>query len=677
MKITVQKKKDHGPDKTITNPGFHKQFIINRFSAEEVKILTALSKNWYLTSSGETLRIAQSTYDYFLMKPTHTTSEMFNIEREIVCVFSDYENFEPRSLDFIDKVYSRLTKMRAETVCAVLISRAADVEERVERLLKSDPEHRIIIPATYSELSNGNATQTLENRFRKHFYTRDLFSFLSPLKKDTYFFGRSNLINEIANKYQSSEHTSLFGLRKSGKTSIVYAIQRRLEANGDCAVSLDCESPSVHGLRWYELLEKLVLLYHKAKDSKAKIDTDDRYTPKTAADSFEEDILKIYNSKKPTSTIFIFDEIERITPVTGSSKHWKDEEDFIYFWQTMRGFYQKHPSVFCYMLVGTNPSCIEAPTLAGHDNPIYASIHSQYVPPFNIEQVRQMVTRLGDYMGLKFDELIAAKLTEDYGGHPFLIRQACSQINKFATEERPTSVDKSLYNKAKNSFREHSKEYLEMMIKVLEDWYPDEYEMLCFLAQGDTSNFEEFAKSNTSYTRHLIGYGLIQKGKSGYTFNFDEVSELLREKHKNEKLNLSEEEKVQEISTRRNRIEKALRQVVRNTLKICFGTKKAKDVVIASVPEARRPSLTNHDLGELLEKDSSPLFLLDLISIIKREWSSFEKVFEIDKTKLTLMLEEINTKGRPDAHAKTINSDDFQQIRLYLKQLEKILEEWN
>ncbi|MCV5540536.1 hypothetical protein OFN30_34955, partial [Escherichia coli] len=77
-----------------------------------------------------------------------------------------------------------------------------------------------------------------------------------------------------------------------------------LEAKGDCFVSLDCESPSIHGLRWYELLEKLVLLYLEAKKSKVKINTSGRYDVKNAAESFETDILKIYNSKKTASAIF-------------------------------------------------------------------------------------------------------------------------------------------------------------------------------------------------------------------------------------------------------------------------------------------------------------------------------------------------------------------------------------
>lgn len=663
-------------DKAITNPGFHKQFVLDRFNAEERKILVSLSREWYLTSSGKELQIAQSTYSYFLMKPTHKTSEMFNIEREVVCVLSGYENFEPRSLDFFEQVYRRLPKMRAETVCGILISRAEDVEEKVEGLLKADPEHQIIVPVTYKEMSDNNATRILENRFRKHFYSRDLFSFLSPLKKDTYFFGRSNLISEIVSRYQSGEHTSLFGLRKSGKTSIVYAIQRRLESNSDCVVSLDCESPSVHGLRWNELLERLIKLYHKTKGSKIKIDTNGRYCIKLAADSFEEDIQRIYQSKKPSSTLFIFDEIERISPKTGSSIHWREDNDFIFFWQTMRGFYQKYPHVLCYMLVGTNPSCIESPTLLGHDNPIYASIPSQYVPPFTSEQVFQMVTRLGDYMGLKFDSLMAAKLTEDYGGHPFLIRQACSQINKLSKSERPTTIDKTIYSQAKNEFRKISRDYLEMMIQVLSEWYPDEYEMLCFLAQDDLETFNSFANENISQTLHLEGYGLIQKGSAGYFFNLEEVSELLKNKHKHEKIHLSDEEKVQEVSLRRNRLEKGLRVLVRNSLKISMGAKKAKEAIIASIPESRRTHLQSYSLSDLLDKDSSPMFFLELINTIKREWDSFSNVFEIDKNRLIIMLEEINLSGRPDAHAKTISSDDFQQLRLYFKKLENVIEDW-
>jgi hypothetical protein len=41
------------------------------------------------------------------------------------------------------------------------------------------------------------------------------------------------------------------------------------------------------------------------------------------------------------------------------------------------------------------------------------------------------------------------------------------------------------------------------------------------------------------------------------------------------------------------------------------------------------------------------------------------------------MLEEVNSSGRPDAHAKYVDKDEFAQLRLYFKKLEEILEDWS
>jgi hypothetical protein len=139
---------------------------------------------------------------------------------------------------------------------------------------------------------------------------------------------------------------------------------------------------------------------------------------------------------------------------------------------------------------------------------------------------------------------------------------------------------------------------------------------------------------------------------------------------------LNEDEKVAEISARRNRIEKLLRVTIRNTLHASYGKKKATEVVLAAIPEKRRESLKSLTVDALLARDGSPLFLLELISIVKREWAALQNVFEIDKTKLEVMLEEVNASGRPDAHARYLKDDDFMQLRLYFKKLESVLEDW-
>lgn len=663
-------------DKSKTNPGIHRQFRMERFALREQQLIQRLASQWYVTSSGARLRLATSQYDYFLMKPTQIFSEMFNIEREIIVVLSPYPSFEPRSLDVFDAAQRQLSDLRVESVCRVLISDDPETERKIADLLKTDPEQPIVIPFTYDELCSPYDDFFLRNRFRAHFYTRDLFAFLSPLRKDLYFFGRSELLQELINKHRAGEHTGLFGLRKSGKTSIIYAIERHLTAHGGEFLSLDCESPSVHGLRWYELLEKLVKDYKTLRGSKYKIKLDSRYSEKTAADSFAEDVLGIYQSKGRLSLLLLFDEIERISPRTGSSPHWRDGTDFVYFWQTLRGFYQRNQDIFTYMLVGTNPSCVEQSMIVGHENPLFGSIPNDYVPSFTVDQTREMVRKLGRYMGIQFDEVLYSKLVEDFGGHPFLVRQFCSKVHQACKGDRPIRVDKALYNRVMKTFKTFAIDYLAMIVSVLRDWYPEEYDMLRFLAQGDQSTFSQFAEDNVLYTRHLIGYGLITQSEHGFSFNIEALREYLDNLHKYERLNLTDDEKVAEISARRNRIEKLLRVVVRNALRTAHGRKKAGEAVIKALPEKRREAVATSDVDILLARDTSPLFFLELIAVIKREWAALQNVFELEKNKIELMLEEINECGRPDAHAKYANNDEFTQLRLYFKKLEAILEDW-
>ena len=415
-------------------------------------------------------------------------------------------------MDAFDYGASKYQSLRVDNVCRVLISNDPETERKVTDILKDDPEQPIVVPFTYQELSKPYDDYFIRNRFRRHFYTRDLFSFSSPLRTDLYFFGRTQLIQDIVNRHRSGENSGLFGLRKSGKTSIIYGIERFLKTHGGQYISIDCENPSIHKLRWNELLYNVVEKIQSVKESSFRISSLEDYKEKNAANRFESDLKGIYNSKEPKPVLLIFDEIERISPVTGSSNHWREDDDFVYFWQTLRYFFQRNPHIFSYLLVGTNPFCVETSKFKHHDNPLFSSIPFQYVPPFDVTKTREMVRKLGRYMGIKFDELIYSKLTEDFGGHPFLIRHMCSTINSLCVGDRPANVDKALYFKAKDKFFISSKHYLSMIVDVLQEWYPDEYDMLIFLANGDLNEFEAFAKESNYYINHLVLYQIDYDG---------------------------------------------------------------------------------------------------------------------------------------------------------------------
>ena len=212
-------------------PGINPSAVLDHFMDDERRIIERFAKDWYVTNGGGELWLSNtSNYRYALIKPTDIFQEMFNIDREMILLFSPYENFEPRTLDAITKAFSQHQTLRIERICSVLISRDSNVEYKLKELLKNDQEAQIVVPFTYDELSKPESDPYFfRNRFIQHFYARDLFASESPLKKDLYFFGRTDLVHAILNRHRSNQVSGLFGLRKTGKTSVIFGVQRGLK----------------------------------------------------------------------------------------------------------------------------------------------------------------------------------------------------------------------------------------------------------------------------------------------------------------------------------------------------------------------------------------------------------------------------------------------------------------
>jgi hypothetical protein len=657
-------------------PGINSNASLDHFNEEEKSIVKRLSSDWYITNSGGEIKLGfTSSYKYFLLKPTSVYKELFNIEREIVVIFSEYSDFEPRTLDAFDHVINKYQELRIEKVCSVLISKDEKIESKIRDLLKSDPEYQIIIPFNYKEISENPDSFFIRNRFRDHFYSRDLFAFQSPLKKDLYFFGRTDLVHRLVSRHRSSENSGLFGLRKTGKTSIIFGVRRVLEAHNGISVFVDCQNPSFHRKRWFSAL-RYVIEELKAQNS-VSVSTNDesRYTEENASTAFEKDLLKIYGRLKRKNFLIIFDEIEQITPGISASEHWKTGSDFVFFWQTLRSIFQKHDQLFTYLVAGTNPKCIEIDRVHGIDNPIFSQLPYEYIPSFDVPQTREMVRKLGRIMGLKFDEILYSKLTEDFGGHPFLIRNVCSAINTHViSEERPVRIDKSTYERGVQFFNEQYSSYIEMILTVLKEYYNDEYEMLKFLALGDFETFNDLARLSKEYTNHLLGYGILDRNNNNYTFKIESIKLFLAETNKYKKINLSDQEMLSEISERRNNMEPRLRDIVRKGLRLSHGENDAKKKVLDVFGEPRKSKYSSYSYKDIFDPRKAEIYFEDLRKVIEKEWTVFEYLFGRDKESFTVAMKAVN-KYRADAHAKPLTKEEMDYFRVCATKLENYISE--
>lgn len=668
-------------------PGMHPSVCNKKanFQNEEWKLLEKLAKEWYVTNAGE-VNIAQSYYKYALIKATLPYREMFGFERELIVVFSSYEIFQPRSIDAIDTIYrsvlDKYQALRVERICSVLISKDIEIEIKIRKLLTESKESQVIVPISYEEFLTNEHSYFLRNKFKSSFYDRDLFDITSPLRKDLYFFGRTDLINKLGDRHFSNENSGVFGLRRSGKTSLIYAVERQMERVASPSIYIPCDDTSFQQRRWneclYYVLKQLVDKYKNKNRLKGILSPIESYSEKDAQAMFKKDLLAIYERLGKKPILLIFDEIERITFNTAVLEHWQKGLDFILFWASLKSTFNALDRVFSYMIVGTNPTCIEAPKIQEYDNPIFQSVSVEYLERFDVDQTRDMVEKLGNFLGVTFDDVIYGKLVEDYGGHPFLMRQVCSLMYQANKGKIPIKVDRAMYLKATKEFaQDKGIKYISMILAVLTDFYKDEYTMLKSLALGDTDFFNSLANDSPEYVTHLVGYGIISRNHDGigYDFRIDTIQQYLQSKNRYQKQDIKLEEKRQEISQRRNDLELKLRDIIKQ--RILGNYKKieiAKNVVWKYV-EKKKKKLEDLNYGELFKPSEVKIYFYTLKLIIEDEWEIFEEIFK-DKARFTECMQTINKLREVDAHAGNVTDREFTYFRKDMEWLENSLSEW-
>jgi hypothetical protein len=639
---------------------------------------------------------------------------MFGLEREIIVIFSDYEIFQARSIDAIDKllesVLDRYESMRVERVCSILFSKDDLIRDKIRAILRETQlvESQVVIPFSYSEIGkteNFADEYFLVNRFKDCFYSRDLFNFTSPLRKELYFFGRIDLINKLGNRHFSHENSSVFGLRRSGKTSLIFAVQRYMDKFNCPSVFIACDKPAFHQRRWNECLHyilKVLVDNYKQISAKKMISPVEQYTEKDAPLIFESDLVNIHKKLGGKPILFIFDEIETITFNTALDEHWRQGNDFVLLWRSLKSAFNSLDSVFSYLIVGTNPACIETYKFADgtKENPIFNSTSVEYIDRFDTTDTRDMVEKLGSFMGLEFEESIYSRLAEDYGGHPFLLRQVCSsiyqrykggfsvKIDRKNEKNFPIKVDSIMYAEAKVEF-ESSKAlgYVKLILAVLTEFYPQELTMLTFLATEETDFFNSMAEDSSECIDHLIGYGIISKKLSGigYDFRIDAVKSYLQNENRYQILHDEKSKEKDKEREKRIRLEVlqtitdleiVLREIVRTNILGRYGVQMACQVVIEVLKSNNRVD-TMHPLvyKDLFNPDKVKFYFLTLKSLIIKEWGIFAEIFE-DATRFGQTMESLNKFRNTAAHSGVISTESCGIFREDVKWIKKQIAEW-
>jgi hypothetical protein len=606
----------------------------------------------------------------FYLKPSSTVAELFGIEREILLGYSPYQELQARTLKLHDEVLAG-DKIRLDPMGSLLVSDDPNTIKIVRSFVEADPERPPIVALARKDVTAITSVNELRSILFQQLFQRDLFALESPLRTDTTFFGREEVVSQLLDRYRSGQNSGLFGLRRIGKTSVLYAIRRRV-ASGSLGGTayLDLSNPSTYQSRWYEVLQQIVrafaepLSLERGARSKIRALTI-TYGESDAATHFKADIQRLFGHYAAPRLLILLDEIEHITFDVSPASHWA--RDFLPFWQSIRSVHQDTQGQFGFIVVGVNPHILEADRVGSFDNPIFATTKPFYLGPFDKQAVTAMVSRVARYMGLTFDDSLYERLTADFGGHPFLVRQACSHLARHV-EQVPAAITPEMYATERKAIAVALEPNVKQILNVLAIWYPEEYELIRLLALGDEKTFADFAAASAAFTEHVEGYGLVQHAREKPRIRIGLVAEFLARVPQaavvKEAPPTDWESIITEVSRRRNAIEAALRGVLRDGLKFSLG-RKAADGALSALSSDRRAVLVQYGYHELWDE----LYFSELASILDKHWESFARFFSIEKAEVLKWLDHIN-RCRADAHARKLHEDELAFLRVCFRRME-------
>jgi len=310
-----------------------------------------------------------------------------------------------------------------------------DVLALIFALLTEQPSLRVIPLEAVSlkqAIIEGKSADTLEQLLRLWVGQGDLFDVHSPIADAGTFFGRGQFIHTLTTKIIHRENFGIFGLRKVGKTSLVFQLRENLPRNLIGYTDLQ----SISSRRCDEIYFRLSAAVRRELRVKFPevpaipsrlTDFDSSRTYPSIATDFHNELLKIKEALESQGqqprVLLLLDEIELLLP-SEQSKGFIGFEDFF---RQIRGLYQQEGFILS-GVVGADPNACRAGKWGDRDNPIFQYYDEIFLSPLDRSECDQMVQGIGEVMGISFDSNSLASIYEESGGHPYVGRQLCSRI---------------------------------------------------------------------------------------------------------------------------------------------------------------------------------------------------------------------------------------------------------
>lgn len=345
---------------------------------------------------------------------------------------------------------TKLKKQNQQQAGMILYQEPPDTLFRMRMAEVRLRDHFVLIPMPLAAveqalLEQGKSAGILAHYTDRYLPGADLFDDRNAIGDTLSFFGRGELLHRLGENLQRNQGIGIFGLRKSGKTSILLQLGFALQRHPVIHIDLQpYGGRQFYGTQLFnQILQQLSQLL--GKYTLESITNFQPFEPQCPACEFTSEFLqrviklvKVINKAGYELPILLFlDEIERIIPTDLDSK--ERAEEFNACFGAFRALSQEQ-RVLSLLIADVHPDCnrINQWRQAGvPTNPVFSFFKEVFLSPFSPEETTRMLTDIGKLMGVTFDQETLTAIHRESGGHPFIARQLASLLcKKLAASEK-------------------------------------------------------------------------------------------------------------------------------------------------------------------------------------------------------------------------------------------------
>ena len=431
--------------------------------------------------------------DVALVRFSSAIETAFGLTREVMVLYTPYPDFQRRTFE---AAFRQLKELGTQATPDVIF------------IVSNDPRLEFKF--------DDSAPLGLIELLREHLHTRDLFNETTPVS-GTKFFGRRTLLQSLREDVISQNVSGIFGLRKAGKTSVLFQLREDLKKDRVITVLIDLETfPSPPEDPIDDILAELHRRIVDEVKSEGLSASKLSHLPKDPSIVQFKNALQTLVKKLDNDgykLLLMLDEIEYLTPSDQIDVAEGPLPRISQFLASLRAIVQES-SNFTFILSGLTSSILESGRLYGRPNPLFSWAKSRYLGPLERTDADNLATSVGARMGIAIDPGALEAIYDASGGHAFLYRNLASAV----VESLDTDVDIRRITKAGvlrelNEWSISVQGYVREMINHVGRYYPEE-SILLELVRDEPDALEEILRDEPEVARHLLDLGLIS-GPSG------------------------------------------------------------------------------------------------------------------------------------------------------------------